>query len=555
VFDLLRLQLGSEWSVFHSVGLTLHDTKPWAEIDFVAVGPGGVFCLEVKGGRLERIDGRYRYTNGRGETTIKDQGPFEQVGPASAKLYNFLKNEDSSLRNVTVGYGVVTPDITWKIAGPDVIPEVIFDERDLPYPVERYFGRLIGYWHDRFSARGKHIANLRDGERDRIKRLIRGDFDLRPSLKSRVTQAKAELISLTQEQYRILDDLEENERVVVKGGAGSGKTLLAVEEARRRGRDQKVLLLCYNTLLGDLLKKSLTDSTDVTVDTLHSFMKDLISRAGMLRALPAASKDDLLRKFYPEAALDALVGLNELERYDVLLVDEAQDLLLETYMEVFNAVLKGGIAKGNWRFFMDSNQNLFSNTSPVALAALNAAQPARYSLSINCRNTAPIAVMTALLSGIKAAHTLRVSGPDVVHTEYADKRDQVSKAANAINRLLSQHVPPSDITILGPRRLENSSVAEGLPGVPFPIRNIASIESADRSIQYATFGAFKGLESDYVFIVDIEDLSSAEALLNIYVGASRACAYLQIFTAARIRSQFDERAVEFGRTLANLYSN
>src|SRR5688572_12118420 len=81
IFDLVRMDLSNEWSALHSVGLITHRTKPWAEIDFVLIGPAGVFCLEVKGGRIARRDGRYLFTDRNDVTTVKDQGPFEQVGP------------------------------------------------------------------------------------------------------------------------------------------------------------------------------------------------------------------------------------------------------------------------------------------------------------------------------------------------------------------------------------------------------------------------------------------------------------------------------------------
>ena len=52
LFVVLQDELSDEWTVLHSLGSTLHDRKPWAEIDFVLVGPAGVYCLEVKGGRV-----------------------------------------------------------------------------------------------------------------------------------------------------------------------------------------------------------------------------------------------------------------------------------------------------------------------------------------------------------------------------------------------------------------------------------------------------------------------------------------------------------------------
>src|SRR4051812_37627931 len=86
LFRRIRAEVTDDWIVLHSVGLGSHRYKPWAEIDFVLIGPPGVFCLEVKGGRIRREDGRWHFIDKDGNVAVKQQGPFEQVGSASAAL-------------------------------------------------------------------------------------------------------------------------------------------------------------------------------------------------------------------------------------------------------------------------------------------------------------------------------------------------------------------------------------------------------------------------------------------------------------------------------------
>src|SRR2546430_989569 len=165
-------KLPAEWAVLHSVGLSIHDRKPWAEIDFVVIGPAGVFCLEVKGGPLAR----------RG-----------------------------------------------------------------------------GLW----------VFN------------VRGDFDLRPSLRARIARVNSELLKLTVEEFRVLDGLAENDRAIVSGGAGTGKTLLAVEEAiRLEKQGARVLLCCYNRQLARFLERVVEEKSGITAATLHAFMREIIQRDG-----------------------------------------------------------------------------------------------------------------------------------------------------------------------------------------------------------------------------------------------------------------------------------
>src|SRR3712207_1206794 len=86
VYRKLRDETPDDWVAVHSVGLTSHERKPWAEIDFVVVGPFGVLCLEVKGGRITVADGRWT-TNG----SPLRESPFSQVGGAAAALHSDLR--------------------------------------------------------------------------------------------------------------------------------------------------------------------------------------------------------------------------------------------------------------------------------------------------------------------------------------------------------------------------------------------------------------------------------------------------------------------------------
>src|SRR3954470_6102967 len=83
LFQRIRDELPNEWTALHSVGMTIHDAKPWAEIDFVLIGPPGAFCVEVKGGLVSR-DGGIWYTSphhgpNAGKRQRLKESPFEQV--------------------------------------------------------------------------------------------------------------------------------------------------------------------------------------------------------------------------------------------------------------------------------------------------------------------------------------------------------------------------------------------------------------------------------------------------------------------------------------------
>lgn len=554
-FDVLSRELSDEWIVLHSLGIAVHQSKPWAEIDFVLIGPPGVFCLEMKGGRIEFRNGRWYFTDADNNTDSKTEGPFEQVATASAALFKYITSNLKFVNNAAVGYGVVTPDIVWSIEGPGYIKDVVYDQRDKSKSFAHYQKRLSDYWINRIKHDlGKNPILLSEKQRKDILRELRGDFDLRPSLRTTVNQAYDELISLTKEQYSVLDALWDNERIIVRGGAGTGKTLLAVEEARRRSETgDSVLLCCFNKNLAAFIREKLSDYEGVKVSNLHGYMYDVIRSANLEDSLPDVRDDDLFSKFYPELCLNGLIKLDRIQEYDVLIVDEGQDLLRDTYVEVLDAIVKGGLKNGKWKLFLDPFQNIFGGIDPKIMEYFKDLYPATYSLSVNCRNTNPIAINTRLLSGARCEETLKTSGPEVEHFWYRDNNDQRRKISDCINRLLGQHLTYSEIVILSRYRLENSCLSEGLVNVPYKLVNVSdTFKGETKAIYYSTIGAFKGLEAKAVIVIDINDLESNEARLRAYVGCSRAVAYLSLFMNQDLKDDYEHLAFEYGRKVASI---
>lgn len=548
LFDRIRVELDDEWTVLHSVGLVGHRRKPWAELDFVLVGPLGVFCLEVKGGRVTRRDGMWVFTDGDDVEHYKYEGPFEQVGTGSAALREFLLTSRALAADVIVGWGVATPDIPFTIRGADVDESVVYDEDSGAHPFHAYMRHLADHWSQRL---GRAIRQLDVPARAAIVNAIRGDFDLRPSLRARLRDIRNEIIQLTTEQYAALDGLATNERVLIRGGAGTGKTILAVEEARRQARiGNKTLFLCLNRRLAHFVTGTVRDEPNVTVSSFHSLLVDLIRRAGLRDRLPDLEEADLFEVHYPKLAEEALLQLDELGRYDAVIIDEGQDLIRPMYLDVVDGLLAGGLRGGTWRIFLDTNQNLFHGVALEGLQRLKSTGAAEYLLTINCRNTAPIAVNTALLSGAHLAETLKLEGPEVELLWYTDDRDQARKVSRLVRRLLSDHVSPADIVILGRNRFEHTAIRSGMDGFRVSELGIDAWETNGSAIGYATIGGFKGLESDVVLLTNVEGFDEATLSADLYVAASRARGYLAVFVHEGARQQFNDRAAEFAHEMS-----
>ena len=546
MFRRLRTDLSDEWVVLHSLGLARHERKPWAEIDFVLTGPAGVYCLEVKGGRVSRTEGGWEFTDRKDRTHLRHEGPFGQAASAAAALRHWLVRTDQRLSRIAVGHGVVMPDVRFEISGPDIDGSVLLDARDIDNPISRYIDRLSRVWLGRIKEiAGRPPVGLSALDVDRVAELMRGDFDLRPSLRARVREANAELIRLTDEQYRVLDGLAENPRVIIRGGAGTGKTLLAVEEARRLAHDgARVLVCCFGRRLAEFLRRSVAGEKAIDVDHVHGLMRTEIEAARYEGRLPAAEPDDLFRVFYPELCVEALIENDRLGEYGAVIVDEGQDVLSDSYIDVLDAVLDGGIADGTWRVFLDHRQDVFQASGPTGMGRIERARPASYRLTVNCRNTEPIAVAAASMTGLPVEETLEVQGPDVEYVWYRDDADLRRRLGRHLSRLRSQGIKAEEIVVLSSRRLENSAIAEGLD--EWDIATGDRKSASENLIEFATIASFKGLEADAVALIGIDDLHSRDVLMSTYVGASRARAVLTVFARESVRGDLSDRARDFG---------
>jgi hypothetical protein len=307
-----------------------------------------------------------------------------------------------------------------------------------------------------------------------------------------------------------------------------------------------VLLVCFNRRLAAFLQKATRDLPGVTASSLHSYMADVVRRAGLQKELPAAAESELFEVFYPEICFRAIVEGLVPDRFDVLIVDEGQDLLSGAYVDVFDSLVAGGLSGGTWRIFYDRRQDLFDGTGPGGLRRLRQLA-VTFNLTINCRNTLPIGVSTSLLCGLDPMASLRVDGDDVVSRWYRDHVEERRLLGRDLAALLSSGFRGDDVVILSRRRLERSGVALPIPGLPGRVTDVDDPRRTSRDIPFSTVQSFKGLEADAVFLIDVDDLSTAESASALYVGASRARTNLYVYLQADVRSVYDERAAGFGR--------
>ena len=209
-------------------------------------------------------------------------------------------------------------------------------------PIERYVLQVATHWRDWSAEHRGYVPDaLSRGDVSKVLHELAPDFELVPSLGAVLHQVEDELIRLTDQQVELLEGLRESPRVVVRGGAGTGKTLVACHEAARLAKAGfNTTYVCYGSRLADTVRTVL-EPLGVEVVHAHGLMASLIGEAGLSGSLPDVQTEDLMDIYYPQVALDALSALGRLGAVDALVLDEAQDILKEPAVLFFDGLLRG----------------------------------------------------------------------------------------------------------------------------------------------------------------------------------------------------------------------
>jgi hypothetical protein len=439
------------------------------------------------------------------------------------------------------------PDIEFAMTGPDIDLDIVYDLSDASHPINRFLERMVN------KAAVQHQpteVTLDEDRRRQIVDALRGDFDFRPSLRHTAQNVNQELLALTTEQYHILDAMEENDRLLIRGAAGTGKTMLAVEEARRvSAKGRGVLVCCFSRNLADSLSILLASHPRVRVDSFHRLMARLVYQADLSYRLPKAADTYFYEVALPDLCFEAMLSIPSFEPFDTLIVDEGQDLMLDRYWDVFDALTVGGISHGQVRVFYHPRQNLFCGTSDAIPLRLKNSFPAKCELSVNCRNTQPTSINGALVCGQTLGVTAKADGPESVLEFFLDAGDQKRKVKRLLSRLLSESVKPEQIVILSRKQRPGSGVAV-FDDCPAPIDDITEGGRASKGhISFCTIAGFKGIESDFVLVIDIDNLGDTEQQSVLYVAVTRPRALLAALLSESVREDFERHARQFGSSI------
>jgi len=466
------------------------------EIDFIVLLKDmGVVIVEVKGGHIS-FDGQ--------DWVQSDSKSSRAIHPAAQAKRNmhtfreFLRNRWSQ-GNVKSDWIICFPDSQVKVSNsPDLPIEKIVDKNNLKFILSTIKNNL----NTKSNAAAPSGKAWIDAALAHIKPKSLQEIDKESALGNNYAHIK----ELTHQSIELLGQLSDNEKFIVYGPAGSGKTWLAFEQAKiwiEQGL--KIGIVAYNRgLVSYLHKKGLElqeGARPKFIGTFHEFAKQIGTTAGA----PANYNEE--NDPYASALIQAAEKLSEEEKFDAFIVDEAQDFMSSWWTTLEISLRQNGKIGA----FGDVNQKVFGKRNfPIS-------KYAKFRLKENIRNSKQIAELAALFS----EESLVARGPNSFPVEMIEVPAQkvIEAADDIVERLTEKdNWHPGEIALLTtknrhPVHAEIANKDKDLYWSDF---------WTNENVFYGTVGGFKGLERPVV-ILALDGFHNAEEFNDfMYVGLTRA---------------------------------
>ena len=535
VFEALRDQLDSKYTIVHSypwLRPSRHGALSEGEADFVVVHPDkGILILEVKGGRAIRYYDRkwYRDTK-QGLKEFKD--PFNQAQRNMHALLNLIEERSKGkIRKADIvhGYAVVFPHLNYSGALPGHVNKKIVISHNGLSRMAIAVRDAYGSW----TSRTRPITP--DKYSMIIDEIIVPNFRLFRPIGVDVKRYSEKLFDLTKVQSRVFSGLyQQHNRVLVKGVAGSGKTILAYDRTLSFARGEaKTLFICYNKELAAWIRQSIEE--DPSAENFHHLI-----HVEHFHGLAAKLADEANIDFHPydggpptkafwdeevpalmEQAILALEGNKKFEGFDAIVVDEAQDFCLEWWYVLTQSLLKD--SSSPLYAFMDPNQCIHRDVQWPAIDF-----ESKHELNMNCRNTKRIALGSPSIINLEYEIFAELpEGLSIQISEVDSAKDEKQTLVKILKNLLKdEDINPKDIVAIGSKPKSNGCLfnVDAIDGVKL-VTSASDWRRGD-GLLVTTARAFKGLESDIVVLYGLSDFDNVFSKKDLYVSCTRATALL-----------------------------
>lgn len=525
MYDALS-KLPDNYYVFHSYKVVslFGNSINECEADFLIFNPNyGCLIIEAKNGHVYRDeDGQWHYGNGE-----KMNDPFNQACTEMHMIIDKLKSDTDGTKYFPLVskckflFAVWFPSYSAKEInennfGANINKKLIIPKEALNEPkpyIEQIMAEMqklhVIYKEPEIiedASNYKHKLN-KDESADLFKNVLCPSFDI---ITNRIKEYQEETYSkLLDEQYIILEFLSGQKSAAISGSAGTGKTYVALERARRLSRKgQKILFLCYNNNLKNYLEDN------YKIDNVDYFTID-----GFACKMCKTSSANYYKL---REVLENLI-IQETFEYQHIIVDEGQDFGINEIESsgVLDLLADYGTNHDGSSFFIFYDKNQLVNGSkrlPTYLQNVDS----KLTLYKNCRNTKKIAdTAYSLINVTPQIYDGALKGEEPIFIFYSNLNELRKGVDKIISRLVKDEV--SDRVVLSCKGLEFESLYDYVDA-----KGYYKLEEGYKTKLYSV-STFKGLEADNVILIDVNKDCFREDNVSFYVGASRAKKNLFVF--------------------------
>ncbi len=522
VFDALK-KLSDDFIVFYHIPINLRSKNGGTkekEFDFLVA--------DLRGGRfnalliIEAKGGSFKY-NARTQDWL--QGKEKQndlINEITAKTHGLANHFNNLLAPVPVGWCLWFS--TAQDTNNDWYPPALQSHQVIDYtgriaPVEHIIRAIDGLCMSLPGRLGTDIEVF-----EKLKRtLLRGAFFFE-TLRSRFDLDEQKYLALTDEQINNYKSLLDNKHILTKGCAGSGKTLIIQKlslELAEKG--ERVLLLCFNRMLANLLQQTLQKYTQtITANTFHAFAEEQILKmdsAWWHDELKSFSQQNNKGDFFEHVVgLKFLTSIESLKAsFDTLIIDEAQDMK-QNWIKTLYELVK---PEGRISIFLDEQQDIFQRFTCIP----EESKFAKQRLTKNCRNTKKINEFIVTKTGLSIESKEGVpEGMKVKELTYNSFKNLGEILKETITEFIGKgNLQAYEIIILINGANDELYRLNELSGSGIQFIELKSTnELVNDHIYYTTISRFKGMESPVLFLIDPDEPKDAKSKARFYAQTSRA---------------------------------
>ena len=593
VFNALKNDkniITKNWIVYHSLNYPVSISKSkrssflyFGESDFLILAKDiGIINIEVKGGSITCLDGVW-HLKSRYESKNLSKSPIKQAHDTKYNIQEYIRKKFN--RNYPQEYLVIFPDCSLS----NISDNIEYSENNIIDADQFYnnFSQKITNLVKNLKP-GGNIVNLENDAINKLKKIIRPDFETHIKTSTILKDSENEIYQYTKDQLKVLERLEHEPRLLVTGSQGTGKTVMAEEIIKRFANTRKKILFINSGRLANLVTKSkyIDDYKNISFCTFNKFLRDInIHFNNDISNLPKdfISANNLLS----EKAVQLLNNsTDEKYSYDLIIIDEIQHCYFyNSFYLLLDKILKKGLLEGNYYFFGDFNyqniigEKLSKDILKDRMPKENLQSYEQITLWHNVRNSENIAFEAPVISGIveqlPLPYSITKTSGQTEHLFCKDDEDKKDKLLNILKKLSLDGVPGTDIVILSNYTFTNNKnilndldISEyynicdlsKMLNESFLLNKKNTIKKID-TIYFSTALAFQGLESKIIIYIDPLDATyglssdndqqtSNEAHMLLFNAMGRANTFLYLLWDKSFESWYKKRLRLLGNLMA-----